>query len=91
MSEDDAGSTGDLGVLGPVKLLVVAAVVLAVVAGFGWLLVVSWLGVPWQIGFPLSVLAGLAMLAWSGGTHWRLVSVALWAVGIVWLVVWWLR
>ena len=91
MSEDDAGSTGDLGVFGPVRLLVAAAVLLAVVAGFGWLFVVSWLGVPWEIGFPLSLLAGLAMLAWGESTRWRLVSAALWAVGIVWLVVWWVR
>jgi len=79
------------GVLGPLKLLVLAAAVLGVITLFGWLFVVSWLGVPWAIGFPLSVVAGLAMLAWAGGGWWRLVSAGLWVAGLLWLVVWWAR
>jgi hypothetical protein len=31
------------------------------------------------------------MLAWSGGGRWRLLSVGLWAVGVVWLLVWLVR
>ena len=84
---DDSGSAGVFGVLGPVKVLVVAAALLAVVTVFGWLFVVSWLDVPWEIGFPLSVVAGLAMLAWTGGGRWRLLSAGLWVAGILWLVV----
>lgn len=76
-------------VLAPVKLLLVAAILLAFVAGVGWLFAVSWLGLPWEIGFPLSLVAGLAILAWSGGTtRWRLASAGLWVGGLVWLVVW---
>ena len=88
MSDDN--ESGVLGVLGPVKVLIVAAALLAVLAAFGWLFVVSWLGVPWEIGFPLSVVAGLAMLTWSGGGRWRLLSAGLWLGGAVWLVLWWL-
>lgn len=91
LNQDTGASTGDTGVLGPLKIMLAAAVLLGVVALFGWLFVVSWLGVPWEIGFPLSVVAGCAMLAWSGGTTWRLVSVALWVGGLVWLVLWFLN
>lgn len=87
MSDDS--DTGVFGVLGPVKVLVVAAALLAVLTLFGWLFVVSFLGVPWEIGFPLSVLAGVAMLAWSGGGRWRVLSVGLWVAGAAWLVLWW--
>ena len=81
-------TSGVFGVLGPVKVLVVAAALLAVVTLFGWLFVVSWLGVPWEIGFPLSVVAGLAMLSWSGGGWWRALSAGLWVAGVLWLVAW---
>jgi hypothetical protein len=72
----------------PIKMLFAVAVGMAVLTLFGWLFVVSWLGVPWEIGLPLSLVAGLAMLAWSGGGWWRLVSVGIWVTGIVWLCVW---
>jgi len=88
---DESGTSGVFGVLGPVKVLVVAAALLAVITLFGWLFVVSLLGVPWEIGFPLSVVAGLAMLAWSGGGRWRVLSVGLWVAGATWLIVWWLH
>lgn len=87
MSEEQ-GSTGELGVLTPIKVLFAVAVGMVILAVFGWLFVVSWLGVPWEIGMPLSLLAGLAMLAWSGGGWWRLASVGLWVTGLVWLVAW---
>ena len=76
------------GVLGPLKLLLLAAAVLGVVTLFGWLFVVSYLGVPWRLGFPLSLLFGLAMIAWSVGGRWRLLSAGLWAAGAVWVVAW---
>jgi hypothetical protein len=85
---EDQGSTGELGVLTPVKLLFAVAVGMAIMVLFGWLFVVSWLGVPWEVGMPMSLLAGLAMLAWSGGRRWRLVSAGLWAAGLVWVVAW---
>jgi hypothetical protein len=85
---EEQGSTGELGVLTPIKVLFAVAVGMAVLAFFGYFFVVSWLGVPWEIGMPLSVLAGLAMLAWSGGGWWRLASAGLWLAGLVWLVAW---
>ena len=43
------------------------------------------------MGFPLSLLFGVAMLAWTGGaTRWKLLSLALWVAGFVWLVAYWL-
>jgi len=88
--EIDTGKDTE-GVFGPLKMLVVAAVLVGLLTLFGWLFVVSWLGVPWSIGLPMSLLAGLAMLSWSGGGHWRLLSLGLWATGAVWLVVWFLH
>ena len=85
---DEQGSTGELGILTPIKVLFAVAVGMAILALFGYLFVVSWLGVPWEIGIPLSVVAGLAMLAWSGSGWWRLVSAGLWVAGVIWLVAW---
>ena len=86
---EDMGET--LYVMGVMGWFMIATIPLggmAILALFGWLFVVSWLGVPWEIGMPMSLLAGLAMLAWSGGRRWRLVSVGLWAAGLVWVVAW---
>ena len=57
---------------------------------FGWLFVVSWIGVPWQQGFPMSLLAGIAMIVWAAGGRWRLLSAILWAALAVWVVSWFL-
>ena len=81
----------DDSIFGPLKVLFVAALLLAVCTLFGWLFVVSWLGVPWNVGLPMSLLAGFAMLAWDTSLKRRLLSGALWAVGAVWVVVWFIH
>jgi hypothetical protein len=69
------------------RLIIGIAIGLAVLAWVGWLVIGSAFDAPWYVAIPMSLLFGLAVVAWLVKQTWRGYAVAavcgLAAIGIL--------